>query len=84
MTERRPLKLRERFEDGSDEMLARIGDMSALDRVYRAERRRHDREEQALRRIGPATDEPGRDYPDPDEAPPMDQAHPEFDPTPPD
>lgn len=69
-------------ETGSDERFASYADIGAIGRGYRHERLRTLLEEWRLRNY-PPEDDPGEDHPDPDQAPPADQEHPEYDPTPP-
>lgn len=83
MTEPGNDELLARHNMGSDEHLARIADVGAVNRDARYEAFRLLLEEWRLRNTSPAEDEPGEDHPDPDETPPADQEHPEFDPTPP-
>lgn len=68
-------------EMGSDERFAMVGDISDLGRGPRAERARGLLEEWRLQWVS-ADDDPGVDHPDPDQAPPPSEPHPEFDPLP--
>jgi hypothetical protein len=72
-------------EKGSDHLFAELDDVSEIGRRARLEQVRLRVEEWRLRTVPlPAVDdEPGDDHPDPDEAPPAGEPHPEFDPTPP-
>jgi hypothetical protein len=67
-------------EPGSDERFAELADIGALGRGQRAQRWRSLLEEWRVRLMAPA-DDPGSDYPDPDQTPAGDP--PEYDPTPP-
>jgi hypothetical protein len=68
-------------EPGSDQMFSELADTSAINHGYRLERLGLLLEEWRVRmQPTDAPDEPGQDYPDPDETPPGDP--PEFDPTP--
>lgn len=68
-------------EPGSDLRLAAIADPEQIEDLVRAEHERTHAEEARL--TGAREEDPGRDYPDPDETPPMDEAHEEWDPLPP-
>lgn len=68
-------------ELGSDERFALVGDSSRLGLGVRAARARALLEEWRVRATSPRED-PGADHPDPDQAPPTGELHPEFDPLP--
>jgi hypothetical protein len=70
-------------ELGSDRQLHEVADTSAVNAPVRREQLRNFVEEWRTRSAPQAEDEPGVDYPDPDEAPPADEPHDEFDPLPP-
>jgi hypothetical protein len=70
-------------EIGSDEQFAEVADVSAINSALRAEWWARLAEEWRSTTAHEAEDEPGEDFPDPDEAPPGDEDHPEFDPLPP-
>lgn len=69
-------------EPGSDRQFVKLADASAINRQARAAALRRAVEEWRTAHAPEADDEPGTQYPDPDEAPPADEPHPEFDPTP--
>lgn len=70
---------------GSDDHLRQllVVDPGRIEWLVRLERARILLEEWKLLITSPAKNEPGRQYPDPDEAPPADEPHDEFDPLPP-
>lgn len=68
-------------EPGSDAQFAALADTSAIGRAHRAERWRAFFEE-VRTRLTAVADDPGVDYPDPDEAPPDDEPHDEYNPLP--
>jgi hypothetical protein len=69
-------------EQGSDELLAELGDPARLNQALAEEQARLAAEERRASEATPV-DDPGRAYPDPDEPPPDGEDHPEFDPLPP-
>lgn len=69
-------------EPGSDQLFTDYGDVGAINRSARSARLRSLVEEWRVRQQ-PTVDDPGEQRPDVDETPPLDEPHPEFDPTPP-
>lgn len=71
-------------EQGSDQLFAELADIARLLDGVRADDARRAAEEERVRAVvlPVVDDEPGEQYPDPDEAPPAADA-PQFDPTPP-
>lgn len=69
-------------EKGSDQMLAELADLGSVDAGVRAEQERLAVEDRRCATAPAAENEPGAQYPDPDEAPPAAGA-PAYDPTPP-
>lgn len=70
-------------EPGSDELLSALGDSAQVGAGVRAQETSSAAEEERLRATSPAEDEPGEAYPDPDQGPPPDESHDEYDPLPP-
>lgn len=70
-------------EKGSDELLAEIGSLARAALPVEADQAALDAEEERVQVVTPSRREAGDDHPDPDEAPPADEEHDEFDPLPP-
>ena len=69
-------------EKGSDELLAELGDPEQVMAQAEATEAALAAEEELVSSTAPL-DDGDEDYPDPDEAPPADEPHDEFDPLPP-
>lgn len=72
-------------EKGSDQMFAELADTGSLDTAVKADDQARAEEEARVsgEPLPVVDDEPGEQYPDPDEPPPPGEPHDEFDPLPP-
>jgi hypothetical protein len=69
-------------EKGSDAQLAEVGSLARAALPAEAEEAAIEAEEERVVQAE-AEDDPGESYPDPDEPPPADEVHGEYDPLPP-
>jgi hypothetical protein len=70
-------------EQGSDAQFADLADTDAMLDAVQADDAARAAEEQRVSTQTDTLEEPGDQYPDPDQAPPPDEPHDEYDPTPP-